>query len=25
VGEWEQEPGVPVWTLAAWIWTGEPE
>jgi len=24
-GEWEQEPGVPVWTLAAWIWTGEPE
>lgn len=23
VGEWEPEPGVPVWTLAAWIWTGE--
>lgn len=25
VGEWEQEPGVPVWTLAAWIWTGDPQ
>jgi hypothetical protein len=22
VGEWEPEPNVPVWTLAAWIWTG---
>ena len=23
VGEWEPEVVAPVWTLAAWIWTGE--
>jgi hypothetical protein len=22
--EWEQEPGVPVWVLGVWLWTGNP-
>jgi len=25
VGEWEPEVVAPVWTLTAWVWTGQPE